>query len=91
MSFLESYNKCFTGESFFHAGQILFNLTCMFAVHHGKSFVPSFFESSLLITYLITVSPEKEIIALEKVLYLDPRICTNPVYLTQANNLAYLH
>ena len=79
MSFLESYNnKCFTGESFFHAGQILFNLTCMFAVHHGKSFVPSFFESSLLITYLITVNPEKEIIALEKVLYFGSKNLYEP-------------
>ena len=42
--FFESYNKCFTIEICFRTGQILFNLACTFAVHHGKSFVPSFFE-----------------------------------------------
>ena len=31
----------------FRAGQILFNLTCMFAAHHGKSFVPSVFKVSI--------------------------------------------
>ena len=43
-------------EKFFCADQILFNLACTFAAHHGKSFVPSYFLRSLLITYLITFS-----------------------------------
>ena len=51
---------------FFRAGQILFNLACTFAAHHGKGFVSSFFLRSLLITHLITLSLEKEIIVLEK-------------------------
>ena len=42
--FFESCNKCITGEIFFCVGQILFSLACiLFAVHHGKSFVPAFF------------------------------------------------
>ena len=36
----------------------------MFALHHKKSFVPAFLRS-LLITYLMTLSLEKEIIVLE--------------------------
>ena len=54
----------------------------MFAAHHEKSFVPAFLRS-LMITYLITLSLEKEIIVLEKAwkksLILDREICTNPV------------
>ena len=37
----------------------------MFAVHREKIFVPAFLRS-LMITYLITLSLEKEIIVLEK-------------------------
>ena len=53
---------------FFCFDQILLNLahTSTFAAHHEKSFVPAFL-SSLLITYLITLSLEKEILnCLEK-------------------------
>ena len=32
-SFFESYNNCFISEIFFPVGQIVFNLTCMFAAH----------------------------------------------------------
>ena len=52
-------------------GQILFNLAQTFATHHEKSFVPVFFFfffNSLFITHLITLSLEKEIIVLEKIL-----------------------
>ena len=46
--FFESCNKCITGEIFFCVGQILFSLACiLFAVHHGKSFVPAFFFKGL--------------------------------------------
>ena len=54
----------------------------MVAAHQEKSFVPAFLRS-LMITYLITLSLEKEIIVLEEVwkksLILDREICTNPV------------
>ena len=53
---------------FFCFDQILLNLahTSTFATHHEKSFVPAFLRS-LVITYLITLSLEKEIIScLEK-------------------------
>ena len=53
---------------FFCFDQILLNLahTSTFAAHHEKSFVPAFLRS-LVITYLITLSLEKEIIScLEK-------------------------
>ena len=52
---------------------------------HGKRFVPAgfFFLSSLLITYFITLSLEKEIIVLEKVLNFGSKICTNPVPMFQ--------
>ena len=52
--------------NFFNFCQILFNLAHMFAVHHEKSNV-SLFLRSLLITYLITSSLEKEIIVGEKI------------------------
>ena len=45
--FFLSYNKCLTSEFFFIA-QILFNLTRLFAVHHGKSFVPASFFKVLI-------------------------------------------
>ena len=50
---------------FFRFGQVLFNFAYTFAVHHKKSFVPVFLRS-LLITYLIILSLEKEITGLEK-------------------------
>ena len=66
----------------FRFGQILSSLSVMFAAHHEKIFVPAFL-GSLMITYLITSSLEKEIIVLEEVwkksLILDREICTNPV------------
>ena len=37
------------------------------------------FSRSLLVTYMITVRLEKKIIVLERVLILDPKLCTNPV------------
>ena len=58
--FFQSYNKCFI--SF---GQILFNLSRMFAAHHEKSFVAAFFKVS--IDHLFdNLESEKEIIVLEK-------------------------
>ena len=54
----------------------------MFAAHHKKALFLQFL-SSLMITYLITLSLEKEIIVLENVwktsLILDREVCTNPV------------
>ena len=64
---------------FFCFGQILFDFIRTFAVHHEKKLC----SCVVLITYLITLSLEKEIIVLEKVWkkswILDPKICTNPV------------
>ena len=34
----------FTKGNFFPVGQIVFNFTCMFAVHHWKGFVSGFFK-----------------------------------------------
>ena len=34
---------------FFSFSQILFNLACLFAVHHEKSFVPAFFKVSIIV------------------------------------------
>ena len=65
-------------EKFFCADQILFNLACTFAAHHGKSFVPSYFLRSLLITYLITFSLWKK--TMEKVSNLYPKMFMNPVF-----------
>ena len=55
--------------NFCHFGKILFSLGCTFAAHREKkSFVPAFFFflRSISITYLITLSLEKEIIVLEE-------------------------
>jgi len=52
-------------RNIFCFGEILFHLACVFTAHHAKSFVPAFF-MSVLITYLIMLSLEKEIIVLEK-------------------------
>ena len=71
--FLQSYNiTCFISEICFilHV-QILFNLALTFAVHLEKTFFLHFLRS-VLITYLITLSLEKEIIVLEKIL--DPKM-----------------
>ena len=66
--FFQSYKKCFRSKVFFRFGQILFNLNRKFAAHHGRFaealFLP--FLRSLLITYLITLSLDKEIIVFEK-------------------------
>ena len=55
-------------KSLFRFGQVLLNLTCMFAAHHQKIFVPWFFKVFIdhLQVNLITLSLEKEIIVLEK-------------------------
>ena len=55
-------------KSLFRFGQVLLNLTCMFAAHHQKIFVPWFFKVFIdhLQMNLITLSLEKEIIVLEK-------------------------
>ena len=50
---------------FFRFGQILFNLVHTFSLHREKSLFLRFLRS-VLITYLITLSLEKEIIVLEK-------------------------
>ena len=72
--FFENYNKCFTNEIFF----VFVKSYSISPVGHGKSFVRRFFFRSLLITDLITLSLEKEIIVLERVLNFGSRICTNP-------------
>ena len=54
--------KCFTGEMFLCWSK--FNLACKSCT----KLVPAFFLRSLLTTYLITLSVEKGIIVLEKVL-----------------------
>ena len=63
--FFQSYNKCFISDSIFRFGQIVFTLARTFAVHREKGVVSGFLRS-VLITYLITSSVEKEIIVLEK-------------------------
>ena len=63
--FFQSYNKCFISDSIFRFGQIVFTLARTFAVHREKGVVSGFLRS-VLITYLITSSLEKEIIVLEK-------------------------
>ena len=68
--------------NFFRAGQILFNLACTFAAHHGKSVVSSIFFRSLLITHFITLSLEKEIVVLEKVLNFGSKNLYEPCTLT---------
>ena len=62
--FFQSYNKCFISE-FLALWSNLIQSRRVFAVHREKSFVPAFLRS-VLITYLITLSLEKEIIVLEK-------------------------
>ena len=56
--------------SFFRFVQILFNLARSFAARHEKSFVPAFRKvsilKSLMITYLIALSLEIDIVVLEK-------------------------
>ena len=65
----------------FRFGKIVFTLARTFAVHREKSVVSGFLRS-VLITYLMTSSLEKEIIVLgksvEKVLNFGLKICTNP-------------
>ena len=39
-------------DFFFRVGQISFNLTCTFGVHHGKSFVPTLFFFIISINHL---------------------------------------
>ena len=50
----------------FFFGQILFNLTRTFEAHHGENLCFLSFLMSPLITYLIILCLEKEIIILEK-------------------------
>ena len=78
-----AYNKRFT-SFFFRFGQILFNLARMFAAQHEKKLCSLLLLRSLLITYLITLSLEKEIIVLAKksaksLEFWVQQICTNPV------------
>ena len=63
--FFQSYHKCFISDYIFRFGQIVFTLARTFAVHPEKN-VGSTFLRSVLTTYLITTSLEKEIIVLEK-------------------------
>ena len=65
MSFFEKVISVLKVNFFFRFCQILFNLACMLTVHHEKCFVPALLKS-LLITFLIILSLEKEIIVLEK-------------------------
>ena len=63
--FFQSYNKCFISDFFFRFGQILFNLVHTCALHREKSLFMRFL-TSVLITYLLNWSLEKEIIVLGK-------------------------
>ena len=63
--FLQSYKIVLDKWNLFCFIQILFNLTLTFAVHLEKTLFLRFLRSAL-ITYLITLSLEKEIIILEK-------------------------
>ena len=63
--FLQSYKVVLDKWNLFCFIQILFNLTLMFAVHLEKTLFLHFLRS-VLMTYLITLSLEKEIIILEK-------------------------
>ena len=63
--FWQSYKIVLDKWNLFCFVQILFNLTLMFAVHLEKTLFLRFLRS-VLITYLITLSLEKEIIILEK-------------------------
>ena len=68
-SFFESYNKCFTSENFFLLVK-LYSISPVRLQHIvDKAFCSCIFLRSLLLTYLITLSLEKEItsIVLEKV------------------------
>ena len=66
LEFFFFFNKCFISEFFCRFCQILFNLACMLTAHHEKCFVPALLRS-LLITYLIILSLEKETIVLKRV------------------------
>ena len=87
--FFESYNKCFTSEFFFV-------LVKSYSISPAR--LQRIMEKALflhfLITYLITLSLEKEIIVLEKVWkkswISDPKICTNPAYVKLASHV-FLH
>ena len=62
---------------FLNSGQILFNLTYTFVVHHEKSFVPAFHLFDNL------ESGKKKLLFWKKSgksLELDPKICTNPAH-----------
>ena len=56
--FFQSCNKCFISDYIFRFGQIVFALARTFAVHPEKSVVSTFLRS-VLTTYLITSSLEK--------------------------------
>ena len=64
--FFQSHNKCFRSDTFFVLVESYsISPVCLQRIMK-KSFVPAFRIRSLLITYLITLSLEKEIIVLEK-------------------------
>ena len=62
----------------------------MFAAHHEKSFVPAFFQRSLLTTYLITLSLEIESIVLEKSLEKVLNFGSKNLYKPSTNKLVPL-
>ena len=64
--FFKASNKFLISEFFFRFGQILFNLARAFEAHHKENICFLRFLSSPLITYLIILCLEKEIIVLEK-------------------------
>ena len=58
---------------------ILFNLTCTFAAHLEKAFVPSVLVRSLLITSVFdNLEYKKKMIVLENILNYGFKICMNP-------------
>ena len=64
----ESYNKCFTSEFFFSCWSNLIQ-SCLYVCSAlWKKLCSFIFYRSLLITYLIPLSLETEIVVLEKVL-----------------------
>ena len=76
-----SNNKCFTSV-IFSCGSKSYSIS---PVRHGKSFLPAFLRS-LLVTYVITLSLEEEIIVLEKVWNFGSKICTNPTLTSKIRN-----
>ena len=78
----------------FRVGQILFNVACAFAAHHGKSFVPaSFFFFKVSIDHLFDnlQAGKRNYCFGKKARILDPRNRTNPVLRQLLTSLYFVH